>query len=194
MTKRSQILLTISAIIFFVIAFTLDIASYGISRKHIDPVKILATILMIVVLGLLIGLFLFRKQKYKRRVLLTIPIAFLFFSCADILMVATNYYGLYEEYNYFTAKRDIKNGKIQILETGLILPEPKVDWNKMQKFKKKLEKKFGYKLVYVGCTVRHGIYIYNSVMERYLEKLNGKNWRIKERHMLDSLMNSDRKL
>jgi carbon starvation protein CstA len=122
MTKRSQIILTITAIIFFIIAFTLDNTSFGqdinISWKSIEVVRILAIVSMLAAVGLLLGLFLFRKQNYKRRILLTIPIAFILFSCADIIMTAINYYGLNEEYNYFSANRDIKNGKIQILETG----------------------------------------------------------------------------
>ena len=194
MAKRSQIILTTTAIIFFVTAFTLDITSFGqdrnISWKNIEIVRVLAIVLIVTAIGLLLGLFLFRKQNYKRRIVLTIPIAFILFSCADIIMTATNYYGLNEEYNYFSANRDIKNGKIQILETGLILPEPNVDWGKKQEAEKKLEKQFGYKSVYLGCVVTHGIGIYNSVMEDYLEKVNGENWRKKQQRMIDSLMNS----
>ena len=194
MAKRLQIILTITAIIFFVTAFTLDITSFGqdrnISWKNIEIVRVLAIVLIVTAIGLLLGLFLFRKQNYKRRIVLTIPIAFILFSCADIIMTATNYYGLNEEYNYFSANRDIKNGKIQILETGLILPEPNVDWGKKQEAEKKLEKQFGYKSVYLGCVVTHGIGIYNSVMEDYLEKVNGENWRKKQQRMIDSLMNS----
>ena len=194
MAKRSQIILTTTAIIFFVTAFTLDITSFGqdrnISWKNIEIVRVLAIVLIVTAIGLLLGLFLFRKQNYKRRIVLTIPIAFILFSCADIIMTATNYYGLNEEYNYFSANRDIKNGKIQILETGLILPEPNVDWGKTQEAEKKLEKQFGYKSVYLGCVVTHGIGIYNSVMEDYLEKVNGENWRKKQQRMIDSLMNS----
>ena len=195
MAKRLQIILTITAIIFFVIAFTLDITSFGqdrnISWKNIEIVRVLAIVLIITAIGLLLGLFLFRKQNYKRRIVLTIPIAFILFSCADIIMTATNYYGLNEEYNYFSANRDIKNGKIQILETGLILPEPNIDWDKKQDVEKRLEKQFGYKSIYLGCSVTHGIGIYNSVMEAYLEKVNGKNWRSKQQRMSDSLMNSN---
>ena len=180
---------------FFLFAFILDITSFGqdrnISWKNIEVVRILAIVSIVAAVGLLLGLFLFRKQNYKRRIVLTIPIAFILFSCADIIMTATNYYGLNEEYNYFSANRDIKNGKIQILETGLILPEPNVDWDKQQEAEKKLEKQFGYKSVYLGCIVTHGIGIYNSVMEDYLEKVNGKDWRAKQRHLLDSLMKSN---
>ena len=194
MTKRSQIILTITAIIFFVIAFTLDITSFGqdrnISWRNIEGVRILAIVSIVALVGLLLGLFLFRKQNYSRRIVLTIPIAFILFACANIIMNATNYYGLNEEFNYFSANRDINNGKIQIIETGLILPEPNVDWDKKQQAEKKIEKQFGFKSVYLGCTATHGIGIYNSVMEEYLGKVNGKTWRTKQRHMLDSLMNS----
>ena len=75
----------------------------NISWRNIEFVRILAIVLMVAVVGLLLGLFLFRKQNYKRRIVLTIPIAFILFSCADIIMTATNYYGLNEEYNYFSA-------------------------------------------------------------------------------------------
>ena len=194
MTKHSKIILTITTIIFFVIAFTLDITSFGqnrnISWKNIEVVRILAIVAIVVSVGLLLGLFLFRKQNYSRRIVLTIPIAFILFACTDIIVNAINYYGLNEEFNYFSANRDIKNGKIQILETGLILPEPNVDWDKKQQAEKLLEKQFGFKSVYLGCIVTHGIGIYNSVMEDYLEKVNGKNWRTKQRYMLDSIMNS----
>ena len=176
MTKQSQIILTIIAIISFVIAFTLDITSFGqdrnISWDNIEIVKILAIVSMVLLGGLLLGLFLFRKQNYTSRIALTMPIAFILFSCAEILMTATSYYGLTEEYNYFSANRDIKKGKIQILKTGLILTEPNVDWVKKQEAEKKLEKQFGYKSVYLECSVTHGIDIYNNVMEDYLEKIN----------------------
>ncbi|CAN5197786.1 hypothetical protein BH11BAC5_BH11BAC5_05670 [soil metagenome] len=196
MTKRLQIILTIAAIISFILDFTLDITSVGQDKnivwKNIEIVRILAIVVIVVVVGLLIGLFLFYKQPYKKRFLLTIPIAFILFAFADISKTVTSYYGLGEEYNYFSAKQDIKNGKIQILETGLTLPEPNVDWNKKQDVKKKLENQFGYKSVYIGCIITHGISIYNKVMEDYLESVNGKNWRTKQRQILDSIMNYDK--
>ncbi len=148
-------------------------------------------IAIIAAVGLFLGLFLFRGKKYKERILLTLPIAFILFSLIDISNLAVSYYGLNEDYNYFTAKRDIKNGKVEILETGLILPTPNVDWEKQQAAEKITANHFGYKSVYLGCTVTHGIGIYNNVMEDYLDKVNGKNWRAKSKQMFDSLMNSN---
>ena len=194
MRKDIKIILTITAIILFIIAFILELTSFGqdnISWKHIEISRILIIISIIAVAGLLLGLFLFRKQNYSSRILLTIPIAFILFSCVSIIMIATNYYGLNEEYNYFSANRDIQNGKIQILETAEIMPEPNVDCNKLQEVEKKLEKKFGYQSVYLGCTLANGISIYNSVVEEYLEKVNGKNRHTQELHILDSFMKSN---
>jgi hypothetical protein len=192
MTKRSQFFLTIIAIIIVVIAFTLDITSFGhktIFWKNIDAVRILEIGSVIVAVGLLLGLFLFRKQNFKKRVLLTIPIALILFSCADLLIITTNHYGLNQEYNYFTAKRDIKNGKVQILSGGLALSVPT---DREKEIEKELEKQYGYKSVYLGCIVTHGMGIYNTVMDHYLEKRNGKNWQLKERLLHDSLLNCDK--
>lgn len=195
MTNRLQTILTITAIASFILAFYLDITSFrqdtNILWNNIEMTRILLILSVIISFGLLLGLLFFRNRTYKRRILFTIPIASILFSCADILKTATSFYGLDEEYNYFTAKKDIKKGKVQILETGLILPEPNVDWEKKQEAGKIAEHEFGYKTIYLGCTVTHGIEIYNSTVEDYLEKVNGKNWRTKKRKIVDSIMNSN---
>jgi hypothetical protein len=137
-----------------------------------------------------LGLLLFRKQKYSQRIFWTLPIAFILFSVANISNSAIDYYGFYQEYNYFTAKQDIKKGKIQILETGLVLPEPSIDWEKEKAAQKITEQHFGYKSINLGCNEANGIAIYNNVMENHLEKMNGKDWRIKEQKLRDSILKS----
>ena len=195
MTKRFQIILTLTAIFSFILALAIDLTSFGqdtdIAWKDIEILKIFVAVILLIAVGLLVGLFFFRKNNYRNRILLTVPICFILFAFVDISKTAISYYGLNEEYNYFTAKQDIRNGKIQLLETGLTLPNPNtnVDWNKKQDAEKKVEKQFGYKSINLGCTWTNGIGIYNSVMENYLAKVNGKNWRKEERKMLDSLMN-----
>lgn len=195
MTKRFQIILTVLAAAFFVLAFLLDITFFGQDWtniwKNVDATQCVIILSIIIIGGLLLGLFFFRKQPFKQRLLWTLPIAFILFSLADITKVTIGYYGLNEEYNYFTAKQDIKSGKIQILETGLLLPDPGVDWEKQQAAQKMAEQHFGYKSVYLGCTVTYGIGMYNEVMENYLDKINGKDWRIKEQQMRDSIIKSD---
>jgi hypothetical protein len=196
MTKRFQIILALTAIISFILALVLDLTYFGqdtdIVWKNIEALKILGVVTLLFAVGFLLALFFFRKKNYKHRIILTIPICFILFAFVSISNTAINYYGLNEEYNYFTAKQDIRKGKIQLLETtGLTLPDPNtnVDWNKKQNAEKKVEKQFGYKTINLGCTWTNGIGIYNSVMENYLDKVNGKNWRANERQMFDSIMN-----
>jgi hypothetical protein len=133
---------------------------------------------------------LFRKKNYKQRLLRTVLIAVILFSITDIFLVTITHYGLDEEYNYFTAMRDIRNGKVQILQIGLIMPMPNVDFKKQQEAEKIVADHFSYKSIYLGCTETNGMAIYNSVMEDYLERLNGKNWRVRERQMFDSILKS----
>ena len=105
---------------------------------------------------------------------MTIPICFILFALVNISKDGVNYYGLDDQYNYFTAKQDISNGKIQLLETGMTLTEPNVDWGKKRDAEKEIEKQFGYKSINLGCTMTYGIDIYNSVMENHLEKVTVK--------------------
>lgn len=189
--KRKQIWM-LTAIIAFIIAIALDITSFGreaISWKNIGTLKILMVVAILIAVGLFLGLFRFSKLNYKNRISLTIPLVILLFAFAGISKTAINYYGLDGDYNYFAAKRDIKNNKIQILKTGLTLPEPNVDWNKKQDAENKIAERFGYKFISLGCSVTNGTDIYNDVMEDYLKKVNGKNWRTKEQQSVDSIMN-----
>lgn len=195
MTQRFQKILTISAVVLFILAFLLDVSSFGqywnLLWENISLTKTATVIAFITTLGLLLGLFFFRKKTYKQRVSWTLPIAFILFSLADITKATIGYYGLNEEYNYFTAKRDIKKGKIQILKMGLLMPDPNISWEKQQAIQRIVEKRFGYKSLYLGCVATNGCFIYNKVMEDYLDKINGKDWRIKARQMCDSILKLD---
>src|SRR6185312_2410193 len=88
MTKRFQIILTLLAAALFVLAFFLDITFFGQDWtnlwKNLDATQFVIILSIITVGGLLLGLFFFRKQSYKQRLLWTLPIAFIVFSLADI--------------------------------------------------------------------------------------------------------------
>jgi hypothetical protein len=194
MTKRSQFILTTTAVMIFIIAFFLDITRFGQdledSWKKVSLPNFLFILVIVLSIGFLLNLIIFHRRRYFQRLFLTIPIAFILFSIADIAKTTIGHFGLNEEYNYFSAMRDIKNGKVQMLDVGLSLPTPNVDWVKQQKAEKITANHFGYSAIYLGCTVTDGICIYNSVMENYLELENGKNWRIRERQMRDSILSS----
>src|SRR5829696_8400569 len=126
MKKRFQTILTITAIFFFVSAFFLDISQFGHRWKNmwnnVDVGSFLLILLINLAAGLFLALFFFRKRTYKQRLFMTVPIAFIFFSIVALVNILIQVYGLFDEYNYFTAKRDISNGKVQLLSAGLILP------------------------------------------------------------------------
>jgi hypothetical protein len=94
---------------------------------------------------------------------------------------------LFTAYNYFTAKRDIRNGKVNYVSFGLpvILPnQVQVD---------ELRKKYGVKSLNIGCVVTEdeirGIAFYNNVIETYLAKRNGEGWKEKYLKELADLRN-----
>ena len=95
------------------------------------------------------------------------------------------YYGFFSNYNYFTAKRDIKYGNVQFITFGLLLPSSK------DKEIDIVATKYGFKGSNIGCTVTtqeiNAIEIYNNVVEQYLSIRNGKNWRINYQREIDSL-------
>ena len=94
-------------------------------------------------------------------------------------------FGLFSSYNYFTAKRDIKNGNIKFVSFGLPLPCSKDREIKM------VMNKYGFKDSNIGCIVTtqeiNAIETYNNVVEKYLTQHNGKNWRITYQKEVDSL-------
>lgn len=193
MAKRLQIILTVSAVIIFIMALLLDVSQFGQQWQtmwvNLNVSRLLLVVVLVAITGVLLGLILFRRKKYNQRIFLTLPISFIIFAFADITNLAINYYGLDEEYNYFTAKRDLKKGKVTLLETGLTMPIPNIDWDKQKKAATITENSFGYKSVYTGCIITHGIDMYNHVMEDYLNKRNGKDWRVKSAQLFDSLVN-----
>ncbi|MFT6865918.1 MAG: hypothetical protein ACJA08_000744 [Cyclobacteriaceae bacterium] len=93
-------------------------------------------------------------------------------------------YGLFTDINYFKARSDISNGKIQILTYGLpYLPDSLVNL---------VASKYGfqYKIV-AGCEVHprliNQVDSYNSAVESYLDKLNGYGWLDKFTKELDDM-------
>ena len=91
--------------------------------------------------------------------------------------------GCFTPYNYFTAKRDIRNGKIQLVSYGLPLGELVQEAD--------IRKRYGFSISNVGCVVTtdliRGITIYDNIVESYLSKRNGHDWRLKYEQQIDSV-------
>jgi hypothetical protein len=97
------------------------------------------------------------------------------------------YYCLFTPYNYVTAKRDIRNGKVNFISFGLpaIMPnQARID---------SLREKYGVKYMNIGCVITEdairGIAFYNKIVESFLAKRNGENWKEKYLKELADLRN-----
>ncbi|MFY7669524.1 hypothetical protein ACOSP6_00415 [Tenacibaculum sp. MEBiC06402] len=93
-------------------------------------------------------------------------------------------FGIVNKYNFLTAKLDIMNHNPKIVTVGFpIFSHTELNM---------ISEKYGFKNVNFGCIVTqselNGIDFYNAVMEEYLEKKNGINWRKKYNKEIDSLI------
>ena len=118
----------------------------------------------------------------RKKILLTS--LFLIFITSVVIFLWWNL-GLFSSYNYFTARRDIKNGNIKLVSFGLPIPCSKDSEIKM------VMNKYGFKDSNIGCIVTkqeiNAIETYNNVVEQYLTQQNGKNWETAYQKEVDSL-------
>lgn len=94
-------------------------------------------------------------------------------------------FGLFTPYNFWTARQDIQNGKIQIANLG----EMPLSFDQKQK----LANSYGFNFHLVGCEVTSdiikGTKFYNNVMIDHLENKYGEGWWKKFQAQLDSIDN-----
>jgi len=109
-----------------------------------------------------------------------------------ILLISGLYFGLrsafgfFTPFNFWTAKQDIKNGNIQIVEYG----ELPLNFEQKQK----LANSYGFDFYLFGCNVTYGTIngtkYYNKTMVDHLEKKYGNGWWTKFQTQLDSIDNA----
>ncbi len=95
--------------------------------------------------------------------------------------------GLFTPFNFWTARQDIINDRIQIVEIG----EMPLNFEQKQK----LANKYGFNFYLFGCNVSTGIIngkeYYNRKMAGHLENKFGANWWTKFQNQLDSIDNAE---
>ncbi|MBE8721221.1 FEKKY domain-containing protein [Sphingobacterium pedocola] len=173
---RLGLLLAIIAIIWTLLIILLDLSNLGqwdyisINLKRIR-LEDNVIFLKLIAAGCIIGLIPFAKRKYKARIALSIPMAFIVFCLYRSVIMIDFYYGWSDGCNYFTAKRDIEKGKIQILYAGQLYYESDEVYDALDS----LTKSYGYTLINVGIFFP-GAERYNEVMYDYLKRKNGPDW------------------
>ena len=88
------------------------------------------------------------------------------------------------DYNYLTAKLDIKNGNVRIVHIGYRTPSSKDKEIDM------ITAKYGFENIYIGYDTTkekmNGIKNYNEMTETYLALRNGSTWRLSYQKEIDS--------
>lgn len=101
-----------------------------------------------------------------------------------LLVVRQNYKNS-PDYNYITAKLDIRNKNARIVNVGLRKPSSKD--NEIDT----IEAEYGFKNIYIGYDtakqIISGINNYNEVIEAYLKLRNGIDWRENYQLKVDSV-------
>lgn len=94
-------------------------------------------------------------------------------------------FGLFTPFNFWTARQDIKNGKIQIVEIG----EMPLNFEQKQK----MANFYGFDFYLFGCNettdLINGIEYYNKKMVNHLENKYGIGWWAKFQSQLNSIDN-----
>ncbi len=119
----------------------------------------------------------------RKRLLTGITIVLMITS---IVYIVWHAYDLSSDYNYATAKLDIKNGTLKIINVGP---------HKISLKDKEIEKaaaRFGFVNIYIEKysprQTEKGINDYNELIETYLNLRNGPNWKVKYEREIDSLL------
>lgn len=178
------ILLTIEVLMEFVISDQASWSRFLSSIKETNPNGWLIIPAMIIS-GIIIGALRISKHKFGRRVSVATGLIFIGFSLFFITRMTLFYYGLNESLNYFTAKEDIKNGKIRFYTYGQMHYSSDREYYAIDS----LEKSYGYEVIDAGGGTP-GLEIYNDVVEDYLTKIHGKNWRDGFNRKIDSIYKS----
>ena len=96
-------------------------------------------------------------------------------------------FGLFTPFNFWAARQDIKNGKIQIAEIG----EMPLNFEQKQH----LANSYGFDFYLYGCKMSteiiNGTEYYNRKMAYNLESKYGKGWWTKFQAQLDSIDNTN---
>lgn len=173
----------VKIIVLWVVASTLMVIS--LTNRDYFLLNLITSNAFFIATGLLVSLLPIRKSSYKQRISITIPAVMLLFSLYIIIGSFISEYGLFSSYNYFTARTDLKNGKIQLIRPGLIR-------SSLLQQEKAITRKYGFSYVNSGCVISdNGFEHYNAVVADYLTQINGEDWRQRLDIELDSLYKTE---
>ncbi|GAB4039217.1 hypothetical protein [Spirosoma gilvum] len=150
----------------------------------------LRVLLGIALAGGLIGFLLMKIRPLRKRVGWALGITGLLAGGVLASVPTLERYGIFEAYNYLTAKWNISQGKAKLLVAGTI------NINKTEQRKRDILKEafrrlsvhYGFEPVWVGYISTSGMDRYNEVMQAYLAIRNGPNWQQRWQKQVDSIL------
>ena len=201
--KKLYLISFLSFITYWLVVF---IANYFISSYYeIDFLKnkswkddflfLIATIILALITALLV----YRKQPFLNRFL----VAFSTLCTMLTIIVAVDWIIIIPQINESRdqlvnefkreAEHDIMNDNVKVFSQGLPIP-PKNESSQIEDDSiKKILKKFGLSRKNIGCTISPELTKaqeeYNKITEVYLEKRNGKNWRMRMENEIEKVRN-----
>lgn len=120
-----------------------------------------------------------------KKILIACSILVLLISAISILWQA---YDLSSDFNYASAKLDIKNGNAKVIHVGVHEVSPK------EKEIEMIAARYGFKNIYVekftSKQTENGIKNYNELIDTYLTFRNGPGWKGRYKREVDSLLTS----
>ena len=158
--------------------------------------------LAILIISAILSLFLFRKHLFIKKFYISIIcfniILIVIFCVNGIKSYIENKRYLEETLIEFrkNAKNDIKIDKVKYFSQGLLLPPKSEIDAEMHNKIKRIYNKYGLNHKNLGCTISPILTKaqdeYKKITDIYLEKRNGKNWKIRMKKKIDSINKNSR--
>lgn len=193
MKKFSSNIWLVISIGLLTMAILLELSDLGrdwtLFSTRFDRDRFIISLLILFATSMILALCIFRKRTYTGRLKIALALVSLAYCAYSFSNMAIYYFGLNEPYNYFSAKRDLKNGKIQLLFAGQLIGENE----KTEQAIDSLDKSYGITYLNVGIETR-GLERYNEVIESYLKKQYGKNWKANYTRQVDSIRTANKHL
>lgn len=148
-------------------------------RFEVQLKDYLIVLIVPVFLSVIIALFIYPKKYYLQRLFPAIIISYLLMFGFMGYLLIENYIENQKIINDARkeAQADIKKGIVKRIEgTGLILPD-KNYFKRKEVFDSLEINKYGFYTMSTGCIIDVRNDYYNEVVDKYLEKRNGKNWK-----------------
>lgn len=204
LTVLSSILIcALNIFSFYLLNYPDDTEILKVITEFVDWKLSLIIFFIFILSSIIISFLLFKKQQLKRKFCISMIslnlIGIIFICVKGMQSFNENKNELNQILNEYreNAENDIKNDNVKYFSQGLMLP-PKLEKDaKISENIEKLKQIYGLNHKNLGCIISPKLTLAQEEYEKrtavYLEKRNGKNWEIKMRKQIDTLLSDKNK-